>query len=281
MFTAIFRMRSAAFSLALFLGLTTGSVAEPGHLAQIQERGTLNLLCFPSSRGTHAFVRLDQLAEAGKPLAELHDPKYFAGFEIDLVQRFADELGVRLEIHAVTTTYSDLVQALVDGKGDLIASSLSITEARQRILDFTTPVSSGWISVIVPKESQISKLDDLRGRKGAVMQGSSQQQALEKLGIENLELMLTDFSVENLAALEEGRADFTLVDTSLQPGDALLPDAPNLKVAFHLREYGNAIALPKGSDVIPRLNAFLEKMIAGGELDRLKAAYEGRGPAGP
>jgi ABC-type amino acid transport substrate-binding protein len=277
-------MKRHPFTLGLLVLLLAPGLSLPayaGHLAEVQERGKLTLLCFPTTRGTHAFVKLDRLAQAGKPLAEIRDPDYFAGFEVDLVKRFADEMGVALEVKAITTTYKDLVQALVDGEGDLIASSLTVTEARDRIVDFSTPFTFGHISVIVPRDSQVSTLEDLRGLKGAVMEGSSQQEALEKLGIEGMELRLTDFSMENLAEVEEGRADFTLIDTALHAGDAPAPDSPGLKVAFHLQRFGNAFAIPEGSDLAGPLNAFVERMLARGEVRRLMALYDGEGPAEP
>ncbi len=264
-------------SLIVFLGcLAMGAPILAGHRADVLAHGKLTLLCFPTTRGTHAFVKLDRLQEAGKPLGEIRDPDFFAGYEVDLVKRFAQELGVPLEVKAITTTYKDLIQALIGGEGDLIASSLTLTEKREQWIDFTIPFTFGRVSVIVPRESTVARPEDLSGLKGAVMQGSSQHEYLMDLGVEEIEIVLTDFSMENLAELEEGRVDFTLIDTTSEGGEAPAPDSPTMKVAFHLHEFSNGIALPEGSDLRPLLNEFLQCMIDTGEVARLVTLYQAR-----
>ncbi len=258
--------------------LALAGEAQAGQLAEIQARGKLTLLCFPNMRTLHAFVDLDKYQGISVPLAELHDPEYFLGVEVDLVKRFAQEMGLALEIKAITTTYGDLIQALVDGQGDVLASSLTITEGRERILDFTVPFSFGWISVVVPQDSAVATWEDLQGLRGAVMEGSSQLEYLNARGVDGMQLVLTQFSYDSLEALDEGRADFALMDTTVPVGQPPDPISPALKVAFHLKRFGYGMAVPEGSDLKPALDAFLTRMIESGEVDRLEALYQPKSP---
>ena len=268
---ALQRILYPAISICAFLAFGPG--AQAGHQAEIQARGKLTMLCFPTTRTVHAFVDLDRLREANTPVSEIRDPTYFAGIEVDLIKHFAQEMGLDLEIRAITTSYADLLQALADGKGDLAASSLTPTEQRETFLDFTIPFSSGWVSVVVPDESKVSKWEDLRGLKGAVMKGSSQLEYLKTHGPEDIEVILTNFTLENLAEVEEGNADFTIIDTTVGVGESPDPASPHLKVAFHLKQFGYAMALPEGSDLRPLLDDFLQRMIDSGEVARLQARY--------
>lgn len=60
------------------------------------------------------------------------------GLEYDLVSGFADELGVGLEI-VVADNVSEVLSKLSDGKADLAAAGLTITEPRKLWARFTTP----------------------------------------------------------------------------------------------------------------------------------------------
>ena len=58
------------------------------------------------------------------------------GFEYELLQRFAEYLGVELEI-IVTSNIDSLVKKLNDGEVDLIAHTLTITSERKKKVNFT------------------------------------------------------------------------------------------------------------------------------------------------
>lgn len=216
------------------------------------------MLCFPKLDGPYVRPRLEVLRERGVPLTELHDPEAYAGIDVDLMRGFAADLGVKLVIQPITTSYQDLVQALVDGQGDVIASSLTITDSREEILDFSIPTETIWAVVAVPTEVSVDNLGDLAGTRGAVMRGSSHKEMLENLAPDNIELVLTDFSLENYERLVDGEADFLVMDSKAEIGQAPEPGLDKAKVVLRLRETSYGIALPSGSDLKPRLDAFLQ-----------------------
>ena len=58
------------------------------------------------------------------------------GFEYELLQRFADYLGVEIEI-VVANDINNLISNLNFGKVDLIAHCLTITKKRQKLVSFS------------------------------------------------------------------------------------------------------------------------------------------------
>lgn len=58
------------------------------------------------------------------------------GFDIDLAQKFADELGVKLEI--INTEWDGIIPALLSQKFHLIMGGMTINEARKKRVDFTS-----------------------------------------------------------------------------------------------------------------------------------------------
>jgi ABC-type amino acid transport substrate-binding protein len=79
----------------------------------------------------------------------------------------------------------------------------------------------------------------------------------------------TRFHLESLEAVEDGSADFTLVDSSVAPGEKVDTLHPTLKVAFRLCSVGDGIAVRKGSDLLAPLDAYLADLEKSGELQRV------------
>ena len=59
----------------------------------------------------------------------------YMGFEYDLVQAFAEYLGVELEV--LTPDWDTMFQQLDAGEAHLIAAGLTITPAREALVDFS------------------------------------------------------------------------------------------------------------------------------------------------
>jgi polar amino acid transport system substrate-binding protein len=95
------------------------------------------------------------------------------GVSVRLAEALAKDLDRRLEIHAMP--FRDLIPALQEGRIDLIVSSLSITEKRRDLIDFSDPYVHTGLAMLVRYNSPIDSLDDLRmpGRKVIVRQGTS------------------------------------------------------------------------------------------------------------
>lgn len=222
------------------------------------------MLCFPHQESHFVHPKLDALRELGVALKDLRDPDHFEGSDVDLMRAFAASLGVRLEIRPVTTSYADLIPALLAGKGDVIASSITITEEREKVIDFSAPYAKSWVAVVAGKGSPIARVEDLAGRTAAVMKGSSQLEYLRGLRLQGVKILLTDFSLENYIAVDDGDAELTLVDSPAEIGAAPNPTFPDLRIAFRLREFSYGVAVPPGSNLLAPLNAFLAERSPGG-----------------
>jgi ABC-type amino acid transport substrate-binding protein len=257
-----------ALGLALAAVLLFGGVARAGDLAAVKARGKLVLLCHPVQDSPFVAVNLDVMRERGLKLDALRKPEEFTGAEVELAKGFARRLGVQLEIHAIVEGYDALLPALVGRAGDLAASELTITPKRLLSVDFSTPYVSDWLAVVARRDSKIASLADLSGSKGAVIGGSSHLEFLRAAAPE-AKVTLTSFDLESLEAVEHGEADYTLIDTSVPVGESLDAMHPGVKVAFRLREFGDAIAVRKGSDLLKPLDDYLAGLKKSGELQRI------------
>jgi len=143
-----------------------------------------------------------------------------AGFDHDLMKRFADGLDVRLQM-VVPPSHADLVPWLLQGKGDVIAASYTVTPERGKQVAFSTPyLEIQELLVQRASEPPLKSLADLRGRRILVRPGSSYQATLERLRANGagftLELARSDEETEQLIArVAAGEVDLTVADSHI------------------------------------------------------------------
>lgn len=244
---------------------TAGSAASD--LEAVREAGELRMLAWPHQESEFVRRMIEELGTEGLDK--------FTGLDVDLLRGFAHELGVELKV-TPANSFADLLPALLEYRGDIVASSLTITPARKELVDFSRPYFFEKSVVVVRKGSDIDAIDDLAGQLAASVAGSSHEERLRgRLG-EELRLSPTQFTLESLTQVLEGDADYTLVDaTTIETAAQEYVDIrQKLKVAFEFPEqeaYG--VALRPGSDLLPRLDDYLRRMEESGELAALWAKY--------
>ena len=132
----------------LATGLTAAAQAPPGSIAKIKERGKLL-----------AGVKLDT-----PPFGFLNDKNEPAGFDIDLVRKIGERIGVPVELVKVTSPTR--IPLLVSGNVDLVAASMTHTRERDKAIDFSITYYTGGQSLLVPKASLIAGVKDLERQAG-------------------------------------------------------------------------------------------------------------------
>lgn len=254
-------------------GLFLAAPATAADLAAVQERGKLIMLSVPHQES--AFVRTN--IERG-PMKRRGTAEDFLGVDVEIMKRFADSLGVELEVRPAVGAngipgYPELFDWLERGEGDLIASSLTITEQRKQRVDFSRPYHVVYPIVIVREDSFIKTPADLDRAVAANLRGSSQEEHLRRLGFTDERIHFKEFTLEAYDAVLEGTADFTLVDSD--SAYSFVSENRDLQIAFRLPggEDPYGFALTKGSDLLPSLNAFLDRLEESGELDRIKSRF--------
>ena len=131
------------------------------------------------------------------------------GFEYELIKEFAARHDLRLDI-VIPDSHAELLTYLNEGKGDIVAAAMTITEERGKQAAFTRPYNEVDELVIVrAAEDSIASLQDLAGRTVHVRPSSSFYTTLMALAdsIEGLQIAPLPDSLETediLAGVEEG-----------------------------------------------------------------------------
>lgn len=96
------------------------------------------------------------------------------GFEVDVWNEIGKRTGYEIEYQ--TAKFSGLVGMLDAEKIDTIAHQMSTTEERKVKYDFTETYAYSKYKFVVPKDSNISKIEDVKGMKiGCVLGGNGEK----------------------------------------------------------------------------------------------------------
>jgi ABC-type amino acid transport substrate-binding protein len=191
-----------------------------------------------------------------------------SGYEPSAAQVVAANMG--RPVQWVITTWSDMIPAVNDGRGDAIWCGQGITDDRAALVDFTRPYAIFDESVLVRTGAAVSGSDDLAGlRVGAIAGSTNMALARTFPGAITVPFdgATDDVFGDMVSALRRGDLD-AVVDDDV----ALLPlgRQGDLEVAFTVATRNRwGVAVAKGNDALrTELDAALHTAIADGSLER-------------
>ncbi len=214
--------------------------------------------------------------EGTYPPFNFKDPKsgHLTGYDVEVARVVA--AGLKLRPQFVFTEWSAILPAVASSKVDAAISQVIITPEREQAFDFSVPYTYSSFQLIVRKNERATyrSLDDLKGRKLGVRQGSVfEQQAKEVKGIEVRSYPAVP---ENLQDLAFGRID-ALLDDSLMVSYLLKNSALPVKAGPRVgKDARIGVAIRKGN---PQFKAAIDKILiearADGTLRRLSLKWFG------
>jgi glutamate transport system substrate-binding protein len=190
------------------------------------------------------------------------------GFDVDLGQAIADELGV--EANFIEAISDNRIPFLVDGTADLILSTMTITTDRDAEIDFSIPYYIASGRVLVPEDSDITGVEDLAGATVCTATGSTYEENLAT-NAPDAELRLVDTYSECLELIQTDAVDAVSTDDVILTGMIIQDDTLKLVGDGYTTEpYGAGIA-----DGDAEFKEFVDGVISDYLSDgRWAAAYE-------
>ncbi len=224
------------------------------------------------------------LAESGKLIVgmELAYPPFEtkdengdpSGVSVDFAKAFGASIGREVEIQNIA--WDGLIPALQTGMIDMIISSMTITEERSQVIDFSVPYANAYLAILVNANSGVESMDDLNqaGKKIAVKIGSTGY-FFAMNNLPNAEVIgLADESA-CVTEVSQGKADAFIYDQlTIYRNQQANPDTTKaIFVPFQdVENWGVAVA--KGNaELLDQLNAFIPAFYAQGGFDELTAKY--------
>ncbi len=214
--------------------------------------------------GTNAeFPPFEYLGDNGEP----------DGFDIALIKAIGEKMGMEVEIQNME--FASLVAA-IGTKIDAAIAGMTITEERKAAVDFSDSYYEAVQYVIVPADSAIATADDLKNKTIGVQLGTTGMFLAEE--IEGATVQTYNKAVDAVNDLNNGRVDLVIIDRNpaevfVSKFEGKIVSIEGAQFGFESEEY--AIALPKGSDLIEKVNQALKDLKADGTFDALVAQYIG------
>jgi ABC-type amino acid transport substrate-binding protein len=197
------------------------------------------------------------------------------GFDIEVAYEFAKAmLGDANKIELVSVTSGNRIPYLQSGKIDIIIATVTVTDERRKVVEFSDPYFLSGELLLVPKASTINDVKDLNGKKVAIIQGSISDSDLAELAPQATRLKYGKVT-EAVLAVKAGHADAFAQDDILIL--KLAKENSDMRAAgkpFYPRPYG--IAVRKGDVEFNNwVNTALKKMHADGSYDRIWKKHVG------
>jgi len=208
---------------------------------------------------------------------EYKDGDNFAGIDIDISNKIAEKLGVKLKINDVA--FDTLTTELASGKANFVAAGMTATEDRKKNVDFSDTYFDATQSIIVLKGSAIKARADLNGKKVGVQQGTTGDSfCTNEDGTSDIKVGSTERyskGVDAVTDLINGKIDAVVIDDF--PAQKFVQKNADklvkLSEALTVEKY--AIAVKKGdADMLKVVNEVLGEMKSSGDLDKLITKYK-------
>lgn len=202
------------------------------------------------------------------------------GMDIDIMNEISKELGV--EIEWIDVEFKGIIAALQANQVDMAIAGMSATPERRKTVDFSINYDIPYegeveeegvlIYLVSAIGSDITSLDDLAGMIIGCQIGTIQEAKILEL---EAELGYTADQRNSFSLMIQeiiaGRMDAVAM-TKEQAVRAINNSAGQLQYyktnidAVNGIDNGNGIAFPKGSELLPKVNEILQKMIDDGRL---------------
>ncbi|CYV73056.1 transporter substrate-binding domain-containing protein [Streptococcus suis] len=248
-----------ALAATVLAGLTLAacsSTSSQSALDKIKEKGTLVVATSPD----YAPFEFQALVDGKNEVV---------GADIMLAQKIADELGVKLEVSAMS--FDNVLSSVQNGKADIAIAGLSYSEERAKVFDFSESYYQISDVLLIKKDSanSLTSIDAMSGKTLAVQKGSTQE-AYAQEHINQANLISLTLMGEAVNELKSGKVDAILMDSPVAAG--YVSQNSDLAVASvefpTIDENSKVIALPKGStELKTAIDKAIAEVKASGEFD--------------
>lgn len=194
------------------------------------------------------------------------------GFDMEVIQAIADNQG--FSINVITLPQDTLIDNVMSGKYDILASSLSITEERKEKIAFSNPYFESRQTMLlsgnVPK---VSSFKELEKYKIGVKENTTSDKLLKEVfpGSKNIKYVDTLFI--GVRSVISGNLDGVISDSGVvqhykqQNKDANIHLFADLN--YPVEHYGFAVKKDRDDELLQQINTGLAEIKADGRYQKI------------
>ena len=210
------------------------------------------------------------------PYEMIKDDGTFEGIDVEVAQAIADKLGLELVVDDMG--FDAALLAAQNGQSDMVMAGVTVTEERQKVMDFSDSYATGVQVVIVKEDSPIATVDDLSNAEMIGCQKATTgyiycSDTVENGGYGEDHVTAYDTGATAVMALVNGQVDAVVIDSA--PAEEFVKANPGLKILdteFAVEDY--AIGVAKGNTaLLDAINGALKELQADGTLQSIVDKY--------
>jgi len=196
------------------------------------------------------------------------------GFDVDLMDLVADELGLEQKIFNTPFEGIETGQAMNTSKCDIAAAGMTITDERAKVMDFSDPYFDATQALLVKKGSGLDSLESLSGKTLGVQIGTTGQQYAEENIPDDVELKVFEDLALLVSAVKSGGIPAAINDNSVLYDYVEKNPETEVSVEFDTGEsYGFAVAKDQNDALLETVNDALAQAREDGTYDELFKKY--------
>jgi polar amino acid transport system substrate-binding protein len=212
------------------------------------------------------------------PFASPDPDGNWSGWEIDIIHAVCK--AAELECVITPTAWDGMIPSLTGGQIDAIMASMSITEERKKVIDFSDKYYNTPTSLLVPKGSTLKPTPDALKGKAISAQVSTIQEAYIKAHFPDSDLKTYQTVDEGFQDVAAGRVDASLADSiaidgflATDAGKACCENAGPVADDPTILGAGVGVGLRKGDPLKEKFNAAIKKIREDGTYDAITKKY--------
>lgn len=197
------------------------------------------------------------------------------GYDVEVAQMLADDMGVKLELVPVTS--ANRIPYLTSGKVDLVISSMGIKPERAEVIDFSNAYAPFFWAVFGPADLNVTSIEDASAYKVGATLGTLEETAYsDAAGEDATNIQRYDDQATTVQAFLTGQVDLIVTGNSIAAG--MIADHPemNIETKFVLQQSPCHVGVRRGdTGLLTWVNAFIYSHTLNGDLDKLSVKWFG------
>jgi polar amino acid transport system substrate-binding protein len=199
------------------------------------------------------------------PFEQGKAPNY-EGFDVELLEAVGKAIGREVEFE--DTSFDTIFLDLARGNFDVVASAATITDEREKTVDFTNPYYLSEQAILVKAGGEIDSVEKLSGATVGVQQGTTGQEFVEEEG-EAGQLRKYPQGPDAVGALENGTVEAVVIDIPVAENAVEANEGLEISAAISTEEeYGFAVKQGE-TELLEELNEGLKEVIDDGTYAQL------------
>lgn len=241
------------------------------------------------SSGENGTITIGGCADS-EPIVYMNGEGQLLGRDIAICNEICDMLGYKAEY--VNVSWDSIAESITSGRIDLMCGTISVTDERSSVMDFSNTTYSGGAAFIVRKDRIADEAysnanaivtndenleEKLDGSSIGVMQGSV---AIKTINEKYPNAAVSEFDSvgDAVEALKAKKLDYVVTAYSTAKNYERYNSSELYVPGFTISDEQSAIAVKKGnSELLEKINSRVDEYLADGTMDKIIENWVGNG----